>query len=48
MKVFVAGATGAVGRPAVERLLAEGHEVSAVARTEERARLLHELGARPA
>ena len=48
MQVFVAGATGAVGRPAVERLLADGHDVTAVARSEEKARLLGAIGARPA
>lgn len=32
MKVIVFGATGNVGRPAVERLLKEGHEVTAFAR----------------
>ena len=48
MKVFVAGATGAVGRPAVALLLAEGHDVTAVARSEEKAAALERAGARPA
>ena len=48
MKVFVTGATGAVGRPTVARLLAEGHDVTAVARTEEKAAALERAGARPA
>ena len=33
MKVIVFGATGSVGRLAVERLLADGHEVTAFAPT---------------
>ncbi len=37
MRVLVAGATGAIGRPLVARLLADGHEVSALARSAERA-----------
>lgn len=32
MKVFLTGATGAIGRPTVPRLVAAGHEVTAVAR----------------
>ncbi len=45
MKVFVAGATGAIGRQLVPRLLAAGHEVSAMLRSPERAAMLNELGA---
>jgi len=33
MHVFVAGATGAVGRPLIARLVAAGHEVTATTRT---------------
>ncbi|QYN34729.1 NAD(P)-dependent oxidoreductase [Pseudonocardia sp. DSM 110487] len=47
MRVFVTGGTGAVGRLAVAELAAAGHEVSALARSAERAALLEELGARP-
>jgi nucleoside-diphosphate-sugar epimerase len=47
MKVFLTGATGAVGIPAVSQLRAAGHEVTALARTEEKARRLTALGARP-
>ena len=32
MRVFVAGGTGAIGRPLVAALLAAGHEVTALAR----------------
>jgi uncharacterized protein YbjT (DUF2867 family) len=41
MKVIVFGATGSVGRLAVERLLAEGHEVTAFARRIERLEIDH-------
>jgi nucleoside-diphosphate-sugar epimerase len=45
MRVFVAGATGAIGRPLVDRLLAEGHDVVGTTRDEARARTLREQGA---
>lgn len=48
MRVFVAGATGVVGRRAVQRLVAAGHSVTGVARSPERAELLESLGATPA
>ena len=48
MKIFVAGATGVLGKRAVRELVAAGHEVSAVARNEEKAALLRSLGATPA
>lgn len=47
MRVLVAGATGAVGRPLVAQLLAEGHEVSALVRSEASARALRALGVAP-
>ena len=47
MKVFVAGATGVIGRRAVPALVAGGHEVTGVARTPEKAALLQGLGATP-
>lgn len=47
MTVFVAGATGVVGLPAVRALIADGHRVSAVARTEAKAEQLRGLGATP-
>lgn len=43
--IFVAGATGVVGIPAVRALLAEGHEVTGVARTPAKADQLRALGA---
>jgi nucleoside-diphosphate-sugar epimerase len=45
MRVFVAGATGAIGRPLVPRLLAAGHEVTGMTRSPERAARLREAGA---
>jgi nucleoside-diphosphate-sugar epimerase len=46
MRIFVSGATGALGRRAVPLLLAAGHEVMAVGRTPEKRRLLERQGAR--
>jgi nucleoside-diphosphate-sugar epimerase len=48
MKVFVAGATGALGKQLVPRLAAAGHDVVGMTRSEERAGLVRELGAEPA
>lgn len=45
--IFVAGATGAIGRRAVRYLVDAGHDVTGVARNEEKAALLESLGARP-
>lgn len=45
MKVFVTGATGVLGRSAVAALLEEGHEVSGIARDEQKAQSLEALGA---
>jgi nucleoside-diphosphate-sugar epimerase len=48
MKVFLTGGTGAIGPATVRGLRAHGHEVRAVARTDEMAAQLRELGAEPA
>jgi len=48
MRVLVVGATGLVGRAAVGYLLADGHQVVALARGEERAAQVRALGAAPA
>lgn len=48
MKVFVTGATGAIGRFVVPELVGAGHEVTALARTDEKAVQLDRQGARPA
>jgi nucleoside-diphosphate-sugar epimerase len=48
MKVFLAGATGAIGRFAVPALVAAGHDVTALARSSAKAAQLAEAGATPA
>lgn len=48
MKVLVAGATGALGRQLVPRLVASGHEVVGTTRSRSKLRELRELGAEPA
>ena len=44
MRVFVAGASGAIGRPLVRQLVAAGHEVTGTTRREERAAAIREAG----
>jgi 2-alkyl-3-oxoalkanoate reductase len=46
MKVFVAGASGAIGRPLVRQLLAAGHEVTGMTRREENAEAIRAAGAK--
>ena len=48
MKIFVAGATGAIGRPLLAELLAKGHAVVALTRSSEKAQALAEQGIEPA
>jgi nucleoside-diphosphate-sugar epimerase len=45
MKVFVAGATGAMGKQLVPQLLAAGHQVVGMTRSESKQAVLRELGA---
>jgi nucleoside-diphosphate-sugar epimerase len=45
MRVFVAGASGAIGRPLVPALVAAGHEVTGMTRREERAAEVRAAGA---
>ncbi len=47
MKIFVVGGTGAVGLPALRELVKAGHEVTSTARTDDKARVVRELGAAP-
>jgi 2-alkyl-3-oxoalkanoate reductase len=46
MKVFVAGASGAIGRPLVRQLVAGGHEVTGMTRREERVEEIRAAGAK--
>lgn len=46
MRIFLAGATGAIGRPLLRRLVEAGHEVSAMTRVAERGEALRAAGAR--
>jgi NAD(P)-dependent dehydrogenase (short-subunit alcohol dehydrogenase family) len=48
MRVFVAGATGAIGRPLVASLLAAGREVTGSTRSAERAEGIRGMGAEAA
>ena len=47
MKIFVTGATGAIGRHAVQALVEGGHAVTAMARSPEKAAILDAQGATP-
>ncbi|HYC80300.1 MAG TPA: NAD(P)-dependent oxidoreductase [Solirubrobacterales bacterium] len=47
MRIFLAGATGAIGRQLVPRLVAAGHEVHGTTRSNSKRALLEELGAVP-
>ena len=47
MKIFVAGGTGVVGRTAVPRLVAAGHDVTVVARSADKDRAVEAMGATP-
>ena len=45
MRIFLAGATGAIGRPLVRLLLADGHQVTGTTRSTDRAKALRKSGA---
>ena len=47
MNVFLAGATGVIGRRLVPKLLAAGHEVTAMTRSEQGAANLRSAGTSP-
>jgi nucleoside-diphosphate-sugar epimerase len=47
VRVFLAGATGVIGRPLLERLVADGHEVSGMTRSPQKADALRAAGAEP-
>ena len=48
MRVFIAGATGVIGIRLVPLLVADGHEVTGMTRSERKADALRSLGAEPA
>ncbi|MGI8776504.1 MAG: NAD(P)H-binding protein [Acidimicrobiales bacterium] len=48
MRIFVSGATGVIGRRVVGQLVAGGHTVTAVARTDAKASWVAANGATPA
>jgi nucleoside-diphosphate-sugar epimerase len=47
MRIFLAGASGVIGRALVPLLVADGHEVAGTTRGEARAELVRGLGAEP-
>jgi nucleoside-diphosphate-sugar epimerase len=47
MRVFLAGASGAIGRQLVPQMVAAGHEVAGTTRSEAKAETLRQLGAEP-
>lgn len=47
MRIFVAGATGAVGRPLVAALIMAGHSVVGLTRTAAKAETIRRMGAEP-
>ena len=47
MRIFLAGATGVIGRRLIPQLLAAGHQVSAMTRSPQKCQGLRELGAEP-
>jgi nucleoside-diphosphate-sugar epimerase len=47
MRVFLAGATGAIGTQLVPRLVAAGHEVHGMTHSESKRAMVAELGAVP-
>ena len=47
MRIFLAGGTGAVGRPFIRQAVSHGHEVVATTRSAARRAVLSSLGATP-
>jgi 2-alkyl-3-oxoalkanoate reductase len=48
MKIFIAGGTGAIGRPLIAELLAKGHSLVALTRSPDKAQALVDRGIEPA
>jgi 2-alkyl-3-oxoalkanoate reductase len=47
MRILVAGATGAIGRPLVPALIAAGHSVTGLTRSPAKAEMIRQMGAHP-
>lgn len=47
MRIFLAGATGALGKQLLPRLVERGHEVTGMTRSDAKQRLIADLGGRP-
>jgi nucleoside-diphosphate-sugar epimerase len=47
MRIFLAGATGAIGKQLLPRLVERGHEVTGMTRSESKQELVRDLGGRP-
>ncbi|MHB1865393.1 MAG: NAD-dependent epimerase/dehydratase family protein [Candidatus Saccharimonadales bacterium] len=47
MKIFIAGASGVIGKDVIPILVKNGHEVAGMTRTPKKAELLESLGAKP-
>lgn len=47
MQIFVTGATGVLGKAVVKRLMADGHAVHALSRSQANRQVLHGFGAQP-
>jgi 2-alkyl-3-oxoalkanoate reductase len=47
MKIFVTGGTGVLGQPTLRLLIARGHQVTALVRSQESAQMVRALGATP-
>jgi nucleoside-diphosphate-sugar epimerase len=47
MRVFLAGATGVIGRRLAPLLIAEGHELTGMTRSSQRAETLRAMGVQP-
>ena len=47
MKIFLAGATGAIGKRLIPLLLRRGHQVHGTTRTSNKVAQLREMGAEP-
>ena len=48
MNIFVAGASGAIGKPLIGRLIQQGHRITGMTSSEERAKRIREQGAEAA